>query len=84
MRSGFEFSPFWGEPIQCPADFCTLNAMALAEAQADGVEDFQELETPHPPKDPGVAAGPPAPETQAQTRAFPVKLTKNQKKNAKD
>lgn len=67
-------------------DFCTLDAIALADALADFAEDPPELETPIPFKSPEqakhLAAPPPC---EIQTPSFdPPKPSKNQKKNAKD
>lgn len=78
-----EFSPFWGEPIQCPVGFSVVEAIARAEAHADDDDDLPELETGPSGENPATPAqvpespppGCPAPPPS------PKKLTKNQKKN---
>jgi hypothetical protein len=82
MHSGLKFSPLWGEPIQCPVNFCTLEAVALAEALANNIEDLLELENS---ESPGIAAqsAPPTPH-ENQAPATPRRPTKNHKKTTKD
>ena len=86
-RSGQQYSPFWGKPIQCPVEFSTVEAVARAEAHAAaGDEDDQlELETPSDASPLVEASTHTAPaEQMPPPPPLPTRLTKNQKKNLKD
>ena len=72
---GQRFPPAWGEPIQCPVGFSTLDAIARAETFADELDHVELEANPsiHCPPEAPPATPPPA-----------ERLTKNQKKNVKD